>query len=215
MMRFVLQGEPVLLLPSRGISWPRERMLIVTDLHLGKSDAFRARQTPIPDGSTGTTLARLEAAVRQTQAERLMILGDFWHAPASRSVGVLEEIAAWRRRWPNLRIDLTLGNHDRRAGGVPAEWDFNVYSDALAAPFAFRHYPDPADEGYVLSGHLHPSIRLAGRGRQRERLPCFWFGSRVGVLPSFGDFTGLSDIQPQAGDEVFVVAGDEVIRAGS
>ncbi len=53
-------------------------------------------------------------------------------------------------------------------------------------------------------------VREAGLGS--VRLPCFWFGPRVGVLPSFGAFTGSALVRPRAGDQVFVVADDEVIR---
>lgn len=33
-------------------------------------------------------------------------------------------------------------------------------------------------------------FRLAGRGGDAVRLPCFWFGDTVAVLPAFGSFTG-------------------------
>ena len=55
-------------------------------------------------------------------------------------------------------------------------------------------------------------VRLGGPGRQHERLPCFWFSRSVGVLPAFGDFTGLSDVEPLTGDRVFVIARDEVLE---
>jgi metallophosphoesterase superfamily enzyme len=65
--------------------------------------------------------------------------------------------------------------------------------------------------GYALAGHIHPAVRLTERGGQSLRLPCFWFGARVGVLPAFGAFTGSARVRPRAGDQVFVVADGEVI----
>jgi metallophosphoesterase superfamily enzyme len=44
---------------------------------------------------------------------------------------------------------------------------------------------------YVLAGHLHPGVVLGGRAHDRLRLPCFHFGPRSGVLPAFGEFTGM------------------------
>ena len=44
------------------------------------------------------------------------------------------------------------------------------------------------------------------------RLPCFWFGSRYGVLPAFGAFTGTADVLPRRGDQVFVIAEKEVLK---
>jgi hypothetical protein len=46
-------------------------------------------------------------------------------------------------------------------------------------------------------------------------LPCFWFGPETGVLPAFGEFTGLAAVDVAAGDRVWVVAGDEVIAVSS
>ena len=49
----------------------------------------------------------------------------------------------------------------------------------------------------------------------RARLPCFWFGTSLGVLPAFGDFTGLADVDPAPSDQVWVIAGDQVMRVGA
>jgi metallophosphoesterase superfamily enzyme len=63
----------------------------------------------------------------------------------------------------------------------------------------------------VLSGHVHPGARLYGAGRERVRVPCYWFGRQYAVLPAFGEFTGLADINAGAGDRVWVTTGEEVI----
>jgi hypothetical protein len=49
------------------------------------------------------------------------------------------------------------------------------------------------------------------------RLPCFHFGAHCGVLPAFGDFTGMHVVRPEAGDRVFVVAehGVQPVRKAS
>jgi len=44
------------------------------------------------------------------------------------------------------------------------------------------------------------------------RLPCFWFGDAVGVLPAFGAFTGSAEVRPKRGDQVFVIAEEEVLK---
>jgi hypothetical protein len=54
-------------------------------------------------------------------------------------------------------------------------------------------------------------VTLTGAGRQRLRLPCFFLGERVGVLPAFGGFTGTAVLKPTARDRVYVVADDEVL----
>lgn len=205
-------GEELALLPERAVYWARGEALFVADPHWGKAAAFRAAGLPIPEGGTGADLARLGRALRRTGARRLVLLGDLLHARAGRSEAVLEEVTAWRAAWPGLEVTLVRGNHDRHAGDPPAAWRFTCSGEPLAMPpFVLRHHPQEEPGGYVLAGHLHPAVRLRGAGRQLARLPCFWFGPRVGVLPAFGSFTGSVVVAPGPGDRVFALAGDEVV----
>lgn len=204
-----LCGERIVLRPDRSLVWPRAQTLIVADPHFGKSEAFRAAGLPVPGGTEGA-LARLDVALAETDTERLVVLGDFWHARDGRTERVVSELAAWRAGRASLCVDLVRGNHDR-AGPPPDGWG-DWANGLIHRPFVFQHFPEPSDEGYVLAGHLHPSILLAGRGHQRLRLSCFWFGQRVGVLPAFGDFTGAATVRILEGDRVFAVAGDAVVE---
>ena len=113
------------------------------------------------------------------------------------------------------------GNHDDRAGDPPAELGIAVLDEPLPlGPFALCHHPRPQAGRYVLAGHWHPCISIAGRAFERLRLPCFWLGDdsgalpgqAVGILPAFGSFTGMHRIEPRAGDRIFPIAGD-VVRA--
>ncbi|HEV2131496.1 MAG TPA: hypothetical protein VGR27_10360, partial [Longimicrobiaceae bacterium] len=130
-----------------------------------------------------------------------------------RAPATLRTLAEWRERHPEIELLLVRGNHDRGAGDPPPELGLACFDPPLVEPpFALAHHPEPVAEEYVLAGHLHPGVRLTGSGRQRERLPCFWFRSAAAVLPAFGDFTGLADVRPQPGERVFVVAGDLVME---
>jgi DNA ligase-associated metallophosphoesterase len=208
----VVADENLTLLPERALHWPRREMLIVADLHWGKSATFRAAGLAIPEGSLADDLARLDRALTHTGARRLVLLGDLLHARAGRAETVLEQIGSWRARWPDLNILLVRGNHDRGAGDPPPEWGFGCVDEPFAlAPFVLRHHPKEAPDGYVLAGHLHPAVRLRGAGRQQVRLACFWFGARMGVLPAFGGFTGSALVTPAADDRVFALTGDQVL----
>ncbi|NBP80976.1 hypothetical protein EBU58_09735, partial [bacterium] len=48
------------LLPGRGAWLPTSRTLLVADLHLGKAASFRHAGLPVPEGSSGGDLQRLE-----------------------------------------------------------------------------------------------------------------------------------------------------------
>ena len=212
MTRVEVQGESLLLLPERALFWERTGTLIAADVHLGKAASFRAAAIPLPGGTTTATLLRLSTALAHTGARRLLLLGDFFHAKSGRASRTLAAIADWRSRHADLEIVLIRGNHDRGAGDPPAEWRFDCKDEPwIEPPFAFRHHPAEENGGYVLAGHIHPAVALSGPARQRERLPCFFFGERLALLPSFGDFTGGASVRLRRGDRAYVVAGDEIV----
>ena len=167
---------------------------------------------PVPGGTTRHTLDRLDVALRDTGAARLVVLGDFFHSRGGVNGGLLEQLRAWRDAWPGLEVVNVRGNHDRQAGDPPAELSITCcgapYIDAgEGEEVAFVHDPAEAEdgEGFTLAGHVHPAVRLEGRGGDRMRLACYWFGRRVAVLPAFGAFTGMKVVRPARGDRIFVV----------
>ena len=213
MAECVVAGERLVLLPQRAAWWPAGKALFVADFHLGKAASFRHAGIPLPPGTTTENLARLEGALAGRPVERLVFLGDFLHSAQGRAPATLAAFAKWRESRPTRAMTLVRGNHDDRAGDPPGEWAMRCVNPGEAlGPFALVHEPAPVRGGYALSGHIHPAVRLSERGGQSVRLPCFWFGPRVGVLPSFGAFTGSALVRPRAGDQVFVVADGEVIR---
>jgi DNA ligase-associated metallophosphoesterase len=211
MIEVELANESVILYAERAMSWPRHRTLFIADPHWGKADAFRAAGVPVPNAGTTHDLQRLQRLLDAAAVQRLVILGDLFHARASRSHELFESVRAWRNAWSG-EVLLIRGNHDRHAGDPPPEWHFETVNEPYSlGPFALRHYPEPSSVGYTLAGHLHPAVRLSGIGRQKLILPCFHFGATVGTLPAFGGFTGTATIRPMQGDQVYAIAEQHVI----
>ena len=209
--RCTVRGEDLVLLPERAVFWAGARTLLIADPHFGKAASFRSAGVPVPAGTTAGTLGRIDAAIARTDPARVVFLGDFLHARDGRSPTTIAALGAWRASHAALDVMLVRGNHDRRAGDPPAELRIRcVDAPVVESPFAFVHHPVAVTGAYALAGHLHPAATMVGRGRQRARLPCFWFGARWAVLPAFGEFTGLASIEAAAGDQVFVIAGDAV-----
>jgi DNA ligase-associated metallophosphoesterase len=212
----IVAGETLVLFPERAALWQRENTLLVADVHFGKAAAFRAGGIPVPGGTTAEALRRLDDLISQTRASRIVFLGDFLHAREGRAPDTLRALSEWRARRHELDLVLVRGNHDHHAGDPGSELRMTcVDAPFVVLPFAFAHRPKEWEQGYVLSGHLHPSVLLVGAGRQSARLPCFWFGSRVGVLPAFGDFTGSSEAPVSNGDQVWGIAGGTVLRVAT
>jgi DNA ligase-associated metallophosphoesterase len=208
------QGESVVLLHQRGLWWPRGGVLFIADPHLGKAATFAAAGIPVPAGAQSSDFQRLDAMLDATEATRLVVLGDFFHAADGRDRATMQAVESWRATRPALAIDVVRGNHDRRAGDPPAAWAMACSGELRVGPFVCRHHPPEAGracDGPVLAGHLHPAVTLRGSGAASLRLPCFWLGATVGVLPAFGRFTGQATIRPRQGDAIYVVGPDGVL----
>jgi DNA ligase-associated metallophosphoesterase len=211
-----VRGEEMLLFAQRAAFWVGAGTLLVADPHFGKAATFRAAGIPVPRGTTADGLSRLDDLLARTGARRIVFLGDFLHAREGRAPATLGALSAWRADKRKIDMLVVRGNHDRHAGDPPPELGMAaVNAPVVEAPFVFTHHPGASSLGYVLAGHLHPSVDLTGPGRQHARLPCFWLTAAGAVLPAFGDFTGLSPITPTAGDRVYVVAENAVLRVNA
>ena len=158
----VLAGERLQLLAQRALFWPAQRLLAITDVHLGKDDVFRDAGIAMPAGGTHADLTRLSELLVRTGATRLRVLGDFIHGTRGR--------ARWRSAWQDfrachdVRIELVLGNHDR--GLDTAGLGVEVIGEGLMeGPFNFRHDHESRVAGLCISGHVHPVVRLPTLGK--------------------------------------------------
>ncbi|MES2941774.1 MAG: ligase-associated DNA damage response endonuclease PdeM [Pseudomonadota bacterium] len=206
---------------SGAIYLPKSRDLLIADAHFGKAQSFRSLGVPVPQGTTASNLDQLDMLVAETAAKRIIFLGDFLHSAWAQGPVTQQSLADWRALNPQLQLTLVRGNHDDKAGDPPASLGMAVVDEPLFLKnqaqdcLALCHHPQLVAGAYVLAGHWHPCVSLYGSGRDRMRLPCFWFGEPqthgCGVLPAFGSFTGMHPIDRCVGDRIFVVAG-EVVR---
>jgi len=208
-----IQGEKLQLLPERAIYWERTQTIFVADVHLGKAATFRAHRIPLPEGSMTEDLSRLSQAITRTQANKLIILGDLFHSEEGRDEQTHTVFDHWRGQHPDLELILVRGNHDRKAGDPLEKWNIHCIDGPTSGPlFVLNHNPIAPVNGYALAGHLHPAVQLTGQAHQMVKLPCFWFTQHCGILPAFGSLIDNGIIQPQMGDNLFVVTREHVIE---
>lgn len=211
-VRLELAGEELWLLPQRCIWWPARETLIASDLHLGKSGHFRSEGLAVPQAVLTADLERLCDLIESLSVRRLLCLGDLFHSRINPEWPVVLD---YRARFKDVEFVLVRGNHDVLPAHRYAELNIAVLDDLTEGPFLFVH--DPADAvstaaaAVTMSGHVHPGVRLRGRGRQTLRLPCFYLGSKTLLLPAFSEFTGLALLRPGKGDRVFVIADGCVV----
>lgn len=214
MLRVEVAGEPAELWADKALYLPRHESLLVADAHVGKAVSFRRWGVPVPRGTTSATLARLSRVLERCGARRVVFLGDLLHSARAHAPGTLDTLARWRDRHAGVALTLVRGNHDAHAGDPPAALGIECVDEPLRlGPLALCHEPR-ADLGdaYVVCGHLHPCIHLAGRAWERLRLPCYWFGRRAAVLPAFGEFTGMMPVRAEPQDRIFAIADDRVLE---
>ena len=189
-------------------------MLLIADPHFGKAASFRSQGIAIPRGTTRYDLDRLADLIRLHRPRQLLILGDLIHTARSKSRDVLLELQQWRQKFSDLSIRLIQGNHDRGAGNPPLELNIDrIQNEYCVGPIIFSHQPCRRSKGYTIAGHVHPAVRLRGKGRRHERFACFYFSADYAIFPAFGSFTGHHLIRPSAGDRVYIVAEEQIMPA--
>lgn len=210
---FEILNQNLLLLPQKAIYWQQERALIVADVHLGKVGHFRKAGIAVPRDMEQNDLAVLSDLIFEHQPQKIIFLGDFFHSDINSD---WDWFILWRSQFPKLGIILVRGNHDIIDDVYYERLNIILHDHLHIGPFLMLHKPIeeskiPEPEGYVFCGHIHPGVRLVGRGRQTITLPCFAFGSQQVILPSFGKFTGKVAIRSNKTDRVFAVAQNKVL----
>jgi len=212
-IRIDLGGHAVDLLAERAAYLSDSQTLLIADVHLGKDQVFRQQGLAVPAGIVTSELARLDTLIEHTRAQRLMILGDWVHAPPRPGDQWPHEIQAWRHTHQQLAVELVQGNHDRDLTGWLAEWNMIAHPRALHLDGLHLIHEWCSDQaaGPGLSGHLHPGAVLRA-GREQVRLPAFLRAGDHLVLPAFGRFTGLMDRPAFPTEQCWIIAENRVIR---
>jgi DNA ligase-associated metallophosphoesterase len=205
-------GERWALLPEKALYSPQRRALIVADVHIGKGATFRALGVPVPAGSSGKDLARLSDLLQRSGAQRLIILGDFFHAAAGRDDALHEAIGAWRQSRADVEMLLIRGNHDRRAGRVLGSWNIQEVSEQHEEQgILLCHAPCDAPAKPHLCGHVHPVYGMKDYDGTSVRMPCFVIDPMRLMLPSFGTLTGGHRITAEPQRRIYIIAGTRVV----
>lgn len=194
MHEIAVAGTTLVADPAGALYWPDERLLAVADLHLEKGSAFATRGVLLPPYDTTATLGRLAKLIERYRPALVVALGDSFHdtgGPArmpdvSRAALIVMQRG---RDWLWLA-----GNHDPEP---PQGVGGRVAAELAIGPLTFRHEPSPHGADGEIAGHLHPSARVAQRGRGVARR-CFAADARRMVMPAFGAYAGGLNIRDRA-----------------
>lgn len=212
-IQYEFRGQHWRLSAGKAVYWEEERALIVADLHVGKAAHFRKAGIGVPANIVQEDLYRLQQLITKYNPGRLIVVGDMFHSSANNEV---QYFRIWRNQFPQIRFELVAGNHDIMDPAVYAGLEINLMESLLLGGMYFVHDPNDRlmDGGatFAVSGHIHPGVWMIGYGKQRLRLPCFYFGPEGAILPAFSVFTGLYSLEPANDAEVFVIGGTGVFK---
>lgn len=204
---FQFEEQQLVVDSLRGIYWSDQKMLIVSDLHLGKAGHFRKHGIPVPRQVHISDFQKLNSLIKKYEPDTVMFLGDLFHSEENDE---WQDFVSWSNHHQAIRQILVEGNHDILCEEAYKATRVELHSELIIPPFHFTHKPTDT-EFFNLAGHLHPSVKLFGNARQGMSFPCFYFGKRSGLFPAFGTFTGNYRLKPQKGDQIFALADGAII----
>lgn len=209
-MEIICNNEILYLSPLRAIYWAREKLLLLADLHLGKTGYFRSAGIPIPSTVMVDDLKRLSNLIEIHQPHKIIIAGDMFHHRLNADIDVFKQ---WRNHYASINFILVPGNHDQLLSINYHQLDIHLTSkEYLVTPFLITHQlSDKKETPFTIAGHVHPGYKMVGRARQSLRLPCFIVSSHHIILPAFSNFTGLyTGYESDRDNRYYVIVNNQV-----
>ncbi len=183
--------------------------LLIADTHFGKARHFRKGGIPIPENIHESDFALIAELIRTKKARKVVFLGDLFHSDWNTHWGVLE---MFMKEFSQVGFELVKGNHDILREEIYSQSQLTVHHHPIQiGSFLLSHEPVNAVGLTNICGHLHPGIRLSGKGKQSLRFPCFYESEDRVVLPAFGRFTGTMEINNYGEGMAYAVVSKNLI----
>ena len=204
-----LKGQHLVLMADKTMYWKEQRMLIISDLHIGKVMHFRKHGYAVPIEAIRQNWERLSTRLLNLDITSCLFLGDLFHSTENSETDMFWGII---NQFPSIHFILVKGNHDVHSANYFKQKGLEVHETLSINPFVFTHEPlEKTHSLYNISGHIHPSIRLKGKARSFLKLACFFIQNRQAILPAFGVFTGSHSIKPQKEDLVIAILDEDTV----
>ena len=213
-MTLNLCNEEVQLLAEKAFYWPREGLLVFSDVHIGKAESLQSQGIPLPSGSHLEDLYKIERLIQKTQPKKVFILGDFIHQKNSWAPHIISDLEIFFNRHQNISWSLAIGNHEKGSLSYLSKLPIELIENGvLIEPFFFSHgHLTTKKEGpFEIRGHLHPAVRVK-EGSIQLRLPCFVLERQRLTLPSFGILTGAAEVKKTKQNRLFAVTEETLFE---
>lgn len=202
-----IQNKVFTLTNQRAVFWKKEKALILSDLHIGKTAHFRKNGIALANHIMKNDLERLSFLIEYFQPEKLIVVGDLLHAGNNSDV---DEFCEWKDQYPTLKFYLIEGNHDRITKVLEKKLCLDFKDQLLQIDdIVFLHDYDKKNPEFQITGHIHPGIILNSVVK-KIRLPCFVQTCGQLLLPAFSGFTGLDTKNTPKDGKYFVFTDSEI-----
>ena len=206
-----IYDQKFLLTNQRVIFWKKHQILILSDLHIGKTAHFQKSGIAVPTSILDKDLDRLQQLIDQFKPRKIIIVGDLFHAEYNSELNVFKD---WIQQYKYIDWALIKGNHDRFQDTTYAQFGIKVFPKSLTIDgITLVHEPSKKEQNiFCISGHIHPGIRIKGKGKQYFTLPCFQFSQTQLILPAFSLFTGLNTRNPLPKSVNYAFTDEEIFK---
>ncbi|KQW98478.1 metallophosphoesterase [Flavobacterium sp. Root420] len=207
-MKILINNQKFILHQSGVVFWEEKKMLLISDVHLGKVTHFRKHGIGIPKEAILENFNRLKKVLELFDSEAIVFLGDLFHSKINTEWGFFVD---WIKEH-SQKIILVEGNHDIISKINYEDLNIDIYSELIIDNFLLTHHPTEKEGFFNFCGHIHPAIQLRGLGRQFLTLPCFFRKPNQLIFPAFGEFTGNSYMTPTEHDKAYAITKEGVIE---
>ncbi len=188
--------------------WEEQDVILLADVHLGKSAHFRKHGMAVPSQADDNEYDKLNDVIELFKPSRIWFLGDLFHSYQNAEWHFFEQ---WVRM-QSIEIVLVMGNHDVISRNQFEKLGVVTVEQLQMGTMLLTHHPIEQKGVFNIAGHIHPAVKLTGVGRQRMKIPCYFCTEYGMVLPAYGDFTGTYVLKPKKGDRIFGCVEDQVLE---
>ncbi|MFP4112330.1 MAG: metallophosphoesterase [Candidatus Woesearchaeota archaeon] len=186
----------------------KQKMLVVTDLHIGLEEALNSQGFLVPRQQHKDMKEKLRRIISKIKPDEIVILGDLKHEFGKISKqewkDTLDMIDFFQER--TKEIILIKGNHDTILGPLAGKKNLKILDYYFKDGYYFCHGNNVhSDDDFkkahtILIGHQHPAITIGDEYR-RERYKCFLDGQyddkRLIVIPCFSPISKGTDVSKE------------------
>ena len=165
-----VHDEPALLIEDLEPNEKGQKTLVIADLHIGLERELAKKGIHVPDQLLKLQ-ERLFRIIKETGAQRVIILGDIKNEYAGTTWGDISDVPAFfSRLTERVKVTIVKGNHD---GGIEAVVPKNVEvhepEGFVLGDYLFTHgqaWPRKSDltAKTLIMGHTHPAVEFWSSG---------------------------------------------------